>query len=99
MYSSNGVSPSLGALRLSLRPDERYIGVAFGAHPLAQPAGQPGRRRQTLVPVSKAETVATSALGAPSFKYCARNGRKICWRKYAPVSLPNFSAPSELRSE
>ena len=35
--------------------------------PLAQPDGQESRRRQMLVPVSKAVTGATFALGAPSY--------------------------------
>src|SRR6267378_8639003 len=66
--------------------------------PLAQPDGHAGKRRQVFVPVSNADTGATSLFGVPSFKYCARNGARISLRKYNPVSLPNFTAPSELPS-
>src|SRR5208337_3501947 len=97
-YSSNADSPAFGDDRLSLRPLDKYSGVAFSMHPLAQPAGQAGSRLHLFVPVSNAVAGATSAFGAPSFKYCARNGRRISSRKYRLVSNPNFSRPRELPS-
>jgi hypothetical protein len=51
-----------------------------------------------FVPVSNAVTGATSAFGAPSFRYWSRNGRRTSRRNYSAVSLPNFSAPSALPS-
>src|ERR1700730_5667272 len=99
MYSSKGApSDAAGAVRLSLNPALRYSGVRLTVQPLGHPDGQEDRRRQVFVPVSNAVTGAVSDLGAPSFKYWARNGARISLRKYNPVSLPNFRAPSELPS-
>ncbi len=68
------------------------------SHPSAQPAGQSGSRRQTLVPVSNAVTGARSAFGAPSLRYCARKGASISRRKVSAVSESKRIAPSELPS-
>src|SRR5712692_4379676 len=97
-YSSNGASLAAGAVKVSFSPALRYSGVGFTLQPLAHPDGHAGNLRQVFVPVSNAVTGATSLFGAPSFRYCARNGARISLRKYSPVSLPNFSAPSELPS-
>ena len=69
IYSSKPGSTDFAAMKLSFRPAARYSGVGLTVQPLAQPAGHAGRRRHTFVPVSKVVTGATSALGAPSFKY------------------------------
>ena len=68
-YSSNAASPVRGAVKPSFNPALRYSGVGRTAQPLAQPAGQDGRRRHLFVPVSNAVTGATSAFGAPSLRY------------------------------
>src|SRR5207302_8341458 len=95
---SNELSPDFAAPRPSFSPAPKYSGVGFGVQPRAQPSGQRDRRNHLLVPVSNAVTGAVSAFGAPSFKYCARNGARISSRKYGPVALLNFNAPSELAS-
>ena len=66
--------------------------------PLAQPAGHAVSRRQALVPVSNAVTGATLAGGAPSFRYCARNGASMSRRKVSAVSLSKRIGPSALPS-
>src|ERR1019366_2368228 len=68
-YSSNTASPGVGAAKLNFKPAFRWGGVGLTLQPVAHPAGHAGRRSHLLVPVSKAETGATSAFGAPSFKY------------------------------
>ena len=68
-YSSKAASPALGGAKVSFRPAARFRGVGRMVQPLAQPAGQAGKRCHVLVPVSNAETGATSALGAPSLRY------------------------------
>src|SRR5215467_13620177 len=98
MYSSKGGSFGFGAAKLSFKPAVKYSGVVWIAQPLGQPAGQAGKRSHLFAPVSKAFTGARSALGAPSFKYFARKGARISLRKYRPVALENFRAPSELAS-
>src|ERR1700730_2905435 len=99
-YSSNSASPAVGESKLSLSPVLTYKEVARIAQfeREGQPLGHESRRRQVLVPVSNAVTGATSAFGALSFRYWSRNGRRICVRKYRPVSLLNLIAPSELPS-
>src|ERR1035437_8513934 len=97
-YSSNAASPVLGASNPSFNPALRHSGVGAIVQPLAQPAGHAGRRRQAFVPVSNAETGATSVVGPSSFRYLARNGPRISLRKYSAVSLLNFNAPSVLPS-
>jgi len=60
-------------------------------HPDAQPAGHDGSRRHVFVPVSNAVTAATSAFGAPSFRYCARNGARTSRRNCSAVFASNRS--------
>src|SRR5713101_2975590 len=67
-YSSNGASPAAGALKLSFSPAFKHSGVGFTLHPLAQPEGHEGKRRQVFVPVSNAVTGATSLFSASSFR-------------------------------
>ena len=67
-------------------------------HPESQPDGQAPSLRQVLVPVSKAVTGATSAFGAPSFRYWSRNGRSTSRRNCSAVSASNWIAPSALPS-
>src|SRR5581483_2828339 len=67
-YSSNALSPPLGASKPSFRPAFRYIFFASTGQPLAQPAGHDGRCNHVLLPVSNAETVVKSAFGASSFR-------------------------------
>ena len=81
VYSSKAGSSALGASKASFGPAAKYSAVGLTVQPLAQPAGQAGRRRQTFVPVSNAATGGTSAVGAPSFRYRSRNGRRISRRK------------------
>src|SRR5208283_229450 len=97
MYSSYA-SPALGAEVFNFSPAVKYTGVDRIVQPLAHPVGQSGKRRHMFVPVSYAFTLATPLFGAPSFKYSARNGRRISCLKYNPVSVPNLKAPSELAS-
>ena len=73
------------ASKLRFNPAPRYSGVERTAQPLAHPAGQEGRRRQALVPVSNAATGGTSAAGAPSWRYWSRNGRNIRCRNSSAV--------------
>jgi hypothetical protein len=68
-------------------------------HPAAHPDGQAFRRRHVFVPVSNTVTGATSAFGAPSFRYWARNGARTSRRNVSAVSLSKRMAPSELPSE
>jgi hypothetical protein len=65
--------------------------------PLAQPAGHAGSRRHVFVPVSNAMTGATSAFGAPSFRYWSRNGAGSRAGS-EPGSLSKRIAPSALPS-
>jgi hypothetical protein len=67
-YSSNGVSSRLGGEKPSLEPASRWSDFGATVQPSVQPAGQASRRRQVFVPVSYAETGATSALGASSLR-------------------------------
>src|SRR4051812_14426826 len=89
-YSSNLASPAAGASKFSLRPARRWSGVGWTALSPSALGGQAEYLRQTFVPVSNAVTGATSAFGAPSFRYWSRNGRRILRRKWSAVSLPNF---------
>src|ERR1017187_10159423 len=96
-YSVKASAP-VGASNPSLLPGCRYSALVGWAQPDSQLTGQRSKRRHSLVPVSNAVTVATSAAGAPSLRYCARNGRSTCSRNQREVSLPKRRFPRLLPS-
>src|SRR5206468_11510428 len=97
-YSSYPAPPGAVAASVALRPGPRRSGVGEIRQPVEQPAGHADSRRQVFVPVSNAVTGATSAFGAPSFRYWSRKGRRTSLRKVSAVSLPNLRGPRELPS-